>query len=203
MTQKFSAARKRAFLNFLTQTGNQTLSAERAKVSRSWVRLHRSTDPSFDAECREAIAVAGMMLVDDGSPCPDDPRWRRQDGLELVVRKTRGRRLQVGRSRIQQWSPKMEERFCAELAASCNVKASCRAIGMGYASAYAHRKRWPDFARRWDEALSIGAVRLEAALIEGACAFFDPELPPPEVPIADMSVMGAVRILRMYERRGR
>ena len=43
----------------------------------------------------------------------------------------------------------------------------------------------------------------EAALTEGACAFFDPELPPPEVPIADMSVMGAVRILRMYERRGR
>ena len=33
MSKKFSASRKRAFLTYLAQTGNQTLSAERAKVS--------------------------------------------------------------------------------------------------------------------------------------------------------------------------
>ena len=33
MSKKFSAQRKRAFLTYLAQSGNQTLSAERAKVS--------------------------------------------------------------------------------------------------------------------------------------------------------------------------
>ena len=35
MTRKFSEARKAAFLSALRDTGNQTLAAERAKVSRS------------------------------------------------------------------------------------------------------------------------------------------------------------------------
>ena len=51
MTAKFSQPRGEAFLAALRETGNRTLAAERAKVSQSWVQLHRSSDPppSLDA----------------------------------------------------------------------------------------------------------------------------------------------------------
>ena len=49
MSRKTSPVRRAAFLKALSATGNQTIAAERAKVSRSWVQLHRSTDPGFDA----------------------------------------------------------------------------------------------------------------------------------------------------------
>ncbi len=61
MSKKFSAARKRAFLHYLAETGNQTISAERAKVSRSWVCLHRKEDAGFVAR---AVKVAtGVRVV--------------------------------------------------------------------------------------------------------------------------------------------
>src|SRR5438034_5024352 len=62
MYKKMSAARRGAFLKSLAETGNQTLSAERAKVSRSWVCLQRSTDAGFDAACGEAIGAAHEAL---------------------------------------------------------------------------------------------------------------------------------------------
>lgn len=62
MTAKTSQARKDAFLAALEETGNQTLAAERAKVSRSWVSLHRSGDPEFRRLSDEAIAAAKARL---------------------------------------------------------------------------------------------------------------------------------------------
>ena len=47
MSAKTSAARRRAFFAGLAETGNQTLAAERAKVSLSLVTLHGSTDLAF------------------------------------------------------------------------------------------------------------------------------------------------------------
>lgn len=226
MTQKFSAARKRAFLNHLANSGNQTLSAERAKVSRSWVQLHRSTDPEFDAACREAIEVAKMMLRDDaeGRPLPPplrgsslsqgrgassgrqpvDARWRYMDGHELVVSGTNGRRTQIRRAKLTQWTPRVEDRFVAVLAATCNVKLACREVGMWPPSAYNHRKRWPNFARRWDQAIEIGYARLEAALIQNACHFLNPiDAPAPEHLLEGMSVSHAIDIAQMNCGRAR
>ena len=70
MSKKFSAQRKRAFLTYLAQSGNQTLAAERAKVSRSWVCLHRATDAKFDAACVAAIAAAREALSSAPTPAP-------------------------------------------------------------------------------------------------------------------------------------
>ena len=47
MTAKFSAQRRELFLQVLRETGNQTIAAEAAKVSSSWVQLRRSEDPAF------------------------------------------------------------------------------------------------------------------------------------------------------------
>jgi len=118
MSKKFSAQRRRAFLTYLAQSGNQTLSAERAKVSRSWVQLHRSSDAEFDAACRAAIAEAqGRLRQALPLPPPASGRgeeraqvrgakWRYFDGAELVVKGTNGRRTQIARARIKQWTPR-------------------------------------------------------------------------------------------------
>lgn len=61
MTQKFTQVRKDAFLAALRVIGNQTLAAERAKVSRSWVQLHRGEDPAF----RSAVERKAAPDADD------------------------------------------------------------------------------------------------------------------------------------------
>lgn len=175
MSHKTSPARRAAFLKAVAETGNQTLAAERAKVSRSWVQLHRSTDPEFDAAVRAAIAAAkeslawapGQARGARGSNEP--PRgWGFLDGEELVVRGTNGRRVQVARARLRQWTPRSEDRFLAVLAATCNVDAACAEVGLSPASAYEHRKRWPAFARRWREAIKLGSIRLQFAQVQYA-----------------------------------
>jgi hypothetical protein len=62
MNAKHSAARRAAFLRALAQTGNVTLAAERAKVSRSWVQLHRGGDPAFRRLCDETVDEAKAAL---------------------------------------------------------------------------------------------------------------------------------------------
>jgi hypothetical protein len=220
MSAKITASRRRAFLTYLSQTGNQTLSAERAKVSRSWVGLHRAEDPVFDAACREALAVAGERLgaADPHSPAagsdhaphgplPGAPAGGRGvryfDGHELVVYGTNGVRTQVRRARLDQWSPSTEDRFLALLAGSCNVRAACREVGMAVSSAYAHRNRWPGFARRWDEAIEIGYIQIEASLLEagGHNLFSNPETPIGEMP--PMRFDEKIQLLHMHKHQVR
>jgi hypothetical protein len=222
MSAKITASRRRAFLHHLCNTGNQTLSAERAKVSRSWVQLHRSTDPEFDAACREAIAVAKMMLRDDvntphppplrgsslsptgrGGREPVHPQWRYHGGHELVVSGTNGRRTQVRRAKLSQWTPKVEQRFLAVVMATANVKLACREVGLWPPSAYNHRKRFPGFAKAWDQAVEIGQCAVESRIHENIGYFFDRELPEPEAPMQNITVTDAIRLVRMYERRER
>lgn len=62
MTAKMSSKRREAFLRALEACGNQTLAAERAGVSRSWVCQARQRDPELDSDCRAAIAKAQARL---------------------------------------------------------------------------------------------------------------------------------------------
>jgi hypothetical protein len=183
MSRKFSEARRAAFLEAVAETGNQTIAAERAKVSRAWVQLQRSGDPAFRAGLAAAVAEARASLSNapgrapstggslwDGTRAPPEG-WGFLDGEELVVKGASGgggRRVQVARARFRQWTPRSEDGFLAALAATCNVKAACAAVGLTPAGAYRHRGRWPAFARRWEEALDMGCAGLEAALLEAA-----------------------------------
>ena len=203
MTQKFGAQRKRAFLTYLSQSGNQTLSAERARVSRSWVQLHRSSDAEFDAACRAAIEEAREALGRVAHPNPalaagKAANWRYLAGHELVLREACGRRVQIGRARLKQWTPRVEDRFLSTLAATCNVRAASAEVGMGTTAAYHHRDRWPDFARRWDEALETGYVRLEAALVENACHLSGPRETPPDVDMPPVTFDQALHLLNRH-----
>ena len=206
MSRKFSAQRKGAFLTYLGQTGNITLSAERAKVSRSWVRLHRSEDAAFHAACREALAEARVRLRTCPPPAPPaygrgeasrrpPVGWAFQDGEELVVNGSNGRRVQVRRAKLSQWTARVERRFLAVLRCTCNVKAACRDVGLWPPSAYAHRQRWPDFARRWDEAIAMGTSELRFRVLHSIRRHFDPEIPEAEAPVSGITISDAIRYL--------
>jgi len=199
MTAKFTAARRYLFLRVLAQTGNQTLAAEQAKVSRSWVHLHQSTDPDFRRRMDAAIAAAKARLDGATGPRPSDKRLRWHDGDELVVRGSNGRRTQVARSRLKQWSPRVETRFLAVLASTCNVKAACAEVGLTAASAYGHRQRWPVFMQRWDEAIENGYIRLEAALVENAANLYAQEDYPLDAPLPNMTTAQAIHLLHMHK----
>ena len=105
-------------------------------------------------------------------------------GEELVVRgvgRGGGRRVQVARARLRQWTPRIEERFLAALMATGNVKASLAEAGMSKGSAYAHRERWAGFARRWHEAIAFADMQLTHALLHHAANPFSPAgLPEPD-----------------------
>ncbi len=202
MTRKFSQARREAFLAALRETGNRTLAAERAKVSRSWVSLHRRSDAEFRRACEEAVREAKERLA--AHPDREPPTgWGFLDGEELVVRGTGGsgggKRVQIARARLRQWSPRVEERFLAALTATCNVKAACAEVGLTPASAYNHRNRWQRFAERWDAAIEIGYVQLECGLIHAAGNLLSGDGITEVGPIRDMTADQAIHLLHMHK----
>jgi hypothetical protein len=213
MTRKFDAAREQAFLAALRASGNQTLAAERAKVSRAWVQRRRAMDPAFRLAVAQAVDAARTALR-----AARDERGGNgagyAAGAELVVRGTGGsgggsgdgaRRVQIARARVRQWSPRVEERFLAALAATCNVKAACAEVGLSAASAYNHRNRWPAFARRWAEAVKLGHALLELALIEAAGNLFSgtaPVVPSRVGPVGlvrEITADQAIHLLHMHK----
>jgi hypothetical protein len=78
----------------------------------------------------------------------------------------RAKRIKTGGS---QWSEEAEEQFLDVLASSANVRMAAAATGFTTPTAYWHRRRRPDFAARWSEALAQGYARLEILLVEAAC----------------------------------
>jgi len=209
MSAKTSSARRAAFFRALFETGNQTLAAERARVSRSWVQLHRSTDPGFDEAVRDAIAEAKVALSQRSGSSPEHvvtkpPRgWGHQDGEELVVRGSRGRRVQVARARLHQWTPRVEGRFLACLEQVCNLRLALREVGFTAASLHEHRKRWPAFDEACEVALARGFERLDNGLAHAACRLFSPDAYPlPEAPVVGpMNASAAISLMRLHEKR--
>lgn len=211
MATKFCEARRKAFLAALRETGNKTLAAERARVSRSWIIWLQSEDAAFGRAVKEAVAEARERLCGSSDRARGargvnaTPRgWGFLDGAELVVRGTGGsgggKRVQIARARLSDWSPRVENRFLATLASTCNVQAACTEVGLSKTSAYARRRRWPAFARRWDAAIEEGYLRLEMGLIEAAGNFLSGEHSPDAVPLTGMTVDQAIHLLHLHKR---
>lgn len=201
MTARMSDRRRGAFLEALEASGNQTLAAERTCVSRSWVCQERMRNPEFDSECRRVIEAARARLrASEGNRPPEG--WGHLDGVELVVRGTKGRRVQIARARAGQWTAASEARFLEVFAATCNAKAAYAAAGKSKGSAYSHRKRWPGFQRRWEAAEATGYCQLEDALCErGENLFSSPELPAdlPRPWIPAMTVQEAIQLVKLHQ----
>jgi hypothetical protein len=201
MSKKTSEARKSAFFTALAETGNQTISAERAGVSRSWLVQKQAGDPAFRVEMDAAIAAARVRFSSADSQADSERELGFDaDGVELVMRGCNGRLNQVQRARVGQWTPRLEARFLGIIGKSCNVTAACRMLGVSPASAYYRRKAWPRFAERWDEAIALGTMQLEYALVEQACNFLEGVEPDYDAPMADMTTDQAIQVLSLYKK---
>jgi hypothetical protein len=200
MHRKMSAARKDAFLRALAATGNVTLAAEQVGVSRSWVRKRRGEDGVFDAACVRAIgAASGSLGAREGIAAPQG--WGFLDGVELVVRGSNQRTIQIARARPHQWGPRTENRFLEVLAATGNVGAACAAAGMWPASAYKHRDRWAAFAARWDQAIAEARVRLEWGMIAQRGNIFSSDGLPPAIGTPDIAPAAMMHSLHMTQHK--
>jgi len=207
MVAKISGTHRKAFLKALAETGNIAISAEQVRVSRDWAFKLRRRDAAFDAACREAVGEFRSSPLP--SPYPDNvgrplhhpgTGWSPSPsklGAELVLQRGNGRRVQVKRARADQWTEETARRFLTALAGTCNVRMAAEAVGTSATSAQARRRADPGFARAWAEALEIGYARIEAALIESACCFFEGEVVPQDNPIRSMSVAEAIQSLNM------
>jgi hypothetical protein len=171
MSKKTSEARKSAFFKALTETGNQSIAAEHAGVSAAWAKLHAARDPAFRARmraCREAAhgRLCGAEGMDPVALL--GPEWACINGDPLVIRREKSGLVQLMRPPGYQFTPVLEARFLACLEETANVRLAHDRIGMTSKAVYDHRKRWPEFNRRWTEALERGRLRLEVGMIHAA-----------------------------------
>jgi hypothetical protein len=199
MTAKIGEAKRRAFLKAYARSGNLTLSAEEAGVSRSWVSLTRRSDPAFDAQCRAAKAASAERLAASGCNRPP-AAWKRRGGIELVVQRSGRRAPQVVRSPGSCWTPRSEGRFLGMLRQCNNLRLACQWAGLTLSSYEAHWRRWPDFRRRVSEARAFAGAYLDA-LCEAergrSLDFEDWPEPGPEPSIARR-----IRLARRHKGRG-
>jgi len=169
---------RRGFFVRLAATGNATLAAKRAGVTRAWAYRWRSEDAAFAHEWQAALdtfarrrrqrarrAAAQRRLVSrQDAPAREGP---------LVMRRARGGRAQLAAARANDWNEDKEALFFAELGATLNVAAASRAAGFTSKTAWARRRSDAAFARRWDAVADDGAVRIELRLMEMAARDID------------------------------
>jgi hypothetical protein len=180
MPKIISTAQDLAYLRALAETGNATLAAERAGVSRTWAYKRRERDARFDRLCREAASQAKARL-----------------------------RVRVNRDRKGGWTAALERRFLAALAATRDVPLALLQVGISAPSAYRRRMArrmggsfhpsQPNecFAARWREALADDEAFAEAQWVATMICLLDGEAVPPDLPV---QTIGIGDVIRLHER---
>jgi hypothetical protein len=145
------------FLRLLGETGNAVRAAQQVRVSASWVHEVRRKDAGFAAEWKGALA----RFAEAAGPPPRG----------TVLRRGRNGVMQVQAAKERDWTPEKEDLFFAHFAQTLNVSASARAAGCTAGSAWTQRRTLAEFARRWEQAMDEGAVRMELKLmgLGGGC----------------------------------
>lgn len=125
----------------------------------------------------------------------------RSGGPEGKTVRTGGknRRIQEIDATDRYWGEEADEAFFAALAATCNVQAAAKAAGFSTATAYDHRKKFPQFAERWQAALDHGYIRLEMALLEAAQASLSSGPWDNERPIPPLTTDEIVKVLKLHQ----
>lgn len=113
--------------------------------------------------------------------------------MENRIEPRQNRPVQLAKARKNGWTKTRRAAFLAELAQSCNVARAHAAAGMGRGSAYLLRRRDPEFAAQWQQALEAGYERLEMALLRRAReAVGDLVLDEDAEPVGRMTVTQAI-----------
>ena len=176
MPRIISTAQEVAYLATLAATGNATLAAERAGVSRTWAYKKRAGDAGFAALCREMAAIA------------------------------RARRTRVNRDRADGWTADKEARFLERLLETCSVWLAAAEVGLTAKSAYRRRQARPEVAAAWAEAERAHWPPLDQPWIAAAICVLEGEPPPPGNPVRFTrvgEVLQAMRGNKFVARRAR
>ena len=126
----------------------------------------RGYDALLDRQWIEALDQADRRLA--GIEGPYDPALG--DAPVVVVKRGSNGRLHAQKAGEKRWSRAVEDRFFATLAMCGNIGASARAVGFSQSCIDQRRRKWPDFARRLEEALDDAEVEIEfrvAAEVQG------------------------------------
>lgn len=163
MPKIISIAREVVYLRALGDTGNATLAAAVARVSRDWAYKKRKADARFASLCREMAGRAKARLP-----------------------------ARVNRDRAGGWTAAKEARFIERLRETCSVPFAAAAVGISSVSAYRRRQVRPGFAAAWDEAEREGWPPSDMPWIESAMCFFEGREPPPGNPVRITSIDEAI-----------
>lgn len=176
----------------------EAIARERLKALRDAASTS-SAAPQDERDDFAAYPLASPPLpAQPPAESPSPAMGRGEDGGgELVVQLGLGKRVQVRRARAGRWTPRLERRFIAALAATHDVPLAASSVGMTAPSAYRHRQLWPAFAERWQWAVAERHPWLEPQWAESARCFFTGEPLPPENPVRVTSV-DEVRMLRRW-----
>ena len=171
--RRLTQARRKRFLEVLAQTGNRRMAAEAIGFEPRSMDQRRRYDNLLDRQWRDSAAQADRRLAGiegpyDGAAAP------------MVIKRGPNGRLQLQKAGEKRWSKAVEDRFFATLGVCGNIAASARAVGFSQSCIDQRRRKWPDFARRLEEALDDAEVEIEfrvAAEVSGkrAEAAMDPD----------------------------
>ena len=184
-----------AFLAALRRTGNARLAARELGLNRSTFTKRRAKHAAFAAEwdatlaaAHAAFTLAGGVRAPEPETAPDPAtlaltdadEWRAQlrtQGGEPTVTRTASGKLQLRLAPAGRMTRAATQAFLTALAATANVRLAAAAAGYCHTTIYTRRKADPGFARQMEQARKIGLERLEAAMLEAACAAQDGEGP--------------------------
>lgn len=108
---------------------------------------------------------------------------------------------QVRPVRKDGWTATKRGAFLDHIAATCNVTAAARLVGMGPSSAHKLRRVDPEFSDQWRVALDAGFDRLQAMLIERAMGPLTVQIG--DMPMPDVSTMDTELAMRLVEHHRR
>jgi len=182
MPSRISTARQLAYLRALADTGNASLAAARARVSRDWAYKKRKADAGFDGLCREMIARFRGSRAPLPNPSPAKGRG--------------ARRRRVNRDRVGGWTAGKEARFLERLAATCSVPFASAAVGLSAGSAYERRKVRPHFAAAWDEAERIGWPPIDQPWMEAVLCLVTDREPSPDNPVRITGIDDVLQLMK-------
>jgi hypothetical protein len=158
----FIGERREAYLDCLRVTGSHRAAAREAGVSERAARRHRARKPEYEARCIEAVSEAQRRLAGAEGPfdAPLDPHFQ-------SIRRGPGGKAKIVRTSGNRWTIRIEDRFFAALGATGNISAAARAIGFSRETIGKRRRKWPAFARRFEEMMEEAEIDLEYRLLCG------------------------------------
>lgn len=163
--------------------------AQRSELVLSSLYWRRERDPAFAAAWDEAIEKSARPVL-------------------IAVQNKRA--LQLQKTRRVKFTPARRETFLAHFAATGDETAAAAKAHVSVDSVYRLRKRDPDFAAAWQDALEAAVSRLDAELVRqrlaavermraaveaGAAAAVDPE--------HAIEFERALKLLQRFDRRAR